>query len=108
MDDATGELGGNGTEISDLDTRKNGDGFAISKMSELPPRGGNSDIDTVYFTLPFTCTLNAHCFKLCNCFRIQIRRLTRSQIIRSYKATNHSTYYHQEIPLLATPIEFKE
>ena len=21
-------------------------------MSELPPRGGNSDIDTVYFTLP--------------------------------------------------------
>src|SRR5690606_9964962 len=53
MDDATGQLGGNGTEISDLVPRKNGVRFAISKMSELPPRGGNSDIDTVYFTLPF-------------------------------------------------------
>ena len=52
MDDATGQLGGNGTEISDLVPRKNGVRFAISKMSELPPRGGNSDIDTVYFTLP--------------------------------------------------------
>src|SRR5690606_7883615 len=53
MDDATGQLGGNGTEISDLVPRKNGVRFAISKMSELPPRGGNSDIDTVYFTLPY-------------------------------------------------------
>ena len=60
MDDATGQLGGNGTEISDLVPRKNGVRFAISKMSELPPRGGNSDIDTVYFTLPSDLFLLFH------------------------------------------------
>ena len=54
MDDATGQLGNNGTEISDLVSGKNGVRFAISKVAELPPtRGGNSATDTVCFTLPF-------------------------------------------------------
>ena len=52
MDDTTGQLGNYSSEISNLVPRKNGASFAISKMSELPPRGDNSDIDTVYFTLP--------------------------------------------------------
>src|SRR5690606_38327796 len=53
MDDATGQLGNNGTEISDLVSGKNGVIFAISKVAELPPtRGGNSATDTVCFTLP--------------------------------------------------------
>ncbi len=39
MDDATGQLGNNGTEISDLVSGKNGLRFAIRKMAQLPPRG---------------------------------------------------------------------
>src|SRR5690606_37371537 len=39
MDDATGQLGNNGTEISYLVSGENGVRFAISKMAQLPPRG---------------------------------------------------------------------
>ena len=39
MDDASGQLGNNGTEIGYLVSGKNGVRFAISKVAELPPRG---------------------------------------------------------------------
>ncbi|MGF7028950.1 hypothetical protein L1283_005759 [Sphingobacterium sp. HSC-15S19] len=38
MDDATGQLGNYGTEISNLIFGKNGVRFAISKVAELPSR----------------------------------------------------------------------
>ena len=52
MDNATGQLGNYGSEISDLVPRKNGARFAINKVSEFRPAGRNSDNDTVCFTLP--------------------------------------------------------
>src|SRR5690606_30830357 len=39
MDDASGQLGNNGTEIGYLVSGKNGVSFAISKVAELPPHG---------------------------------------------------------------------
>ena len=51
MDDASGQLGNNGTEIGYLVPRKNGVRYAIRKMAELPSRSGNSAIDTI--CLPF-------------------------------------------------------
>ncbi len=39
MDDATGQLGDYGSEISNLVSGKNGVRFTISKVAELPPRG---------------------------------------------------------------------
>ena len=39
MDDASGQLGNNGTEIGYLVSGKNGVRLALSKVAELPPRG---------------------------------------------------------------------
>src|SRR5690606_34457803 len=57
MDDASGQLGNNGTEIGYLVSGKNGVRFAISKVAELPPRGAVIQpvtqfvLHSLYFTL---------------------------------------------------------
>jgi hypothetical protein len=57
MDDATGQLGNDGTETGHLVSGKNGVRFAINKMVQLPPRGAVIEPLTqfVLHSLQFQC-----------------------------------------------------